>query len=102
MGLGHLEEIVQHLMTHGRAPETPVAVIHAGTTPTQTVVQGTLQDIAAGARGIPAPATIVIGQVVNLRQHLAWFTPETSDACVPSMVFAATMPLPVEPTPAEV
>jgi uroporphyrin-III C-methyltransferase len=71
MGLGHLAEITQQLMRHGRAPDTPVAVIHAGTLHTQTVVQGTLLDIAGRARGMQPPATIVIGHVVNLRQLLS-------------------------------
>jgi uroporphyrin-III C-methyltransferase len=71
MGLGHLADIAQQIMRHGRAPDTPVAVIHAGTTCAQTVVQGTLQDIARRARGMQPPTTIVIGHVVNLRQLLA-------------------------------
>ena len=79
MGLEHLAEIVQQLMRHGRAPDTPVAVIYAGTTCAQTVIQGTLQDIARRARGMQPPATIVIGHVVNLRQLLStpppWLSP---------------------------
>jgi uroporphyrin-III C-methyltransferase len=71
MGLGHLAEIAQQLMMHGRAPDTPVAVVQAGTTCAQTVVQGTLRDIARRARGMQPPATIIIGYVVNLRQLLS-------------------------------
>ncbi len=75
MGVSHFPEIVRQLLAHGRAPGTPAAVIHAGTTPEQTVVEGTLNDIVEKARGIRPPATIVIGDVVGLRKHLAWFDP---------------------------
>jgi uroporphyrin-III C-methyltransferase len=78
MGLGHLAEITQRLMMHGRAPDTPVAVVQAGTTCAQTVVQGTLRDIARRARGMQPPATIIIGHVVNLRQLLSTRRPWSS------------------------
>ena len=62
---------------HANAPpsETPAAVIHWGTTASQIVVEGTLTDIAEKAKGIPPPAIIVVGQIVNLRQQLTWFDP---------------------------
>src|ERR1041385_607690 len=41
MGVRHLPEIVEQLVTHGRAPETPAAVIEWGTTTAQVVVRGT-------------------------------------------------------------
>jgi uroporphyrin-III C-methyltransferase len=73
MGVSHLPEIARRLAALGRAPETPAAVIGWGTTGQQTVVTGTLADIAERAAGIPAPATIVIGEVVALREQLDWF-----------------------------
>jgi uroporphyrin-III C-methyltransferase len=75
MGISRLAEIVKQLVAHGHAPETPVAVISAGTTAEQTVVEGTLMDIAEKARESKSPATIVVGDVVRLREHLAWFDP---------------------------
>ncbi len=75
MGVHNLPEYARQLMKHGRSPETPVAVICLGTTPEQIVIQGTLADIAEKAREIQAPATIVIGPVVELRQQLDWFDP---------------------------
>jgi uroporphyrin-III C-methyltransferase len=79
MGLARLTEITDLLQRHGRAPETPAAVISRGTLPDERVVVGTLADIAARAAeaGLAAPATVVIGEVVRLREQLA---PEALDA----------------------
>jgi uroporphyrin-III C-methyltransferase len=94
MGLGHLAEITQQLMRHGRAPDTPVAVIQAGTTSAQTVVQGTLLDIARHVRGMQPPATIVIGHVVNLRQLLSTQPPWLSQTDMSAQsAYAATIAL---------
>ena len=75
MGIGNLEAITEQLIMHGRAPETPAAVIHRGTVPGQRSVVGTIQDIASIAKreGITPPGIIVIGEVVRLRQELSWF-----------------------------
>lgn len=75
MGVGNLEKIALRLMEHGRAPETPVAVIRKGTVPEQRTVTGSLRDIAqiAEREKIRAPAVIVVGGVVRLRKELNWF-----------------------------
>jgi uroporphyrinogen III methyltransferase / synthase len=75
MGVGNLEKIALRLMEHGRAPETPVAVIRKGTVPEQRTVTGSLSDIAqiAEQEKIKAPAVIVVGDVVRLRSELNWF-----------------------------
>jgi uroporphyrin-III C-methyltransferase len=75
MGVRHLPHITAQLIAHGHAPETPAAVIGSGTTATQRVVVGDLADIAQLAADVPAPATVVIGEVVRLRQQLDWFQP---------------------------
>ena len=75
MGVRNLDHIASQLMTCGRAPATPVAVIRWGTTSEQQTVTGTLAtigDIAATA-GISPPAIIVVGEVAHLRQELNWF-----------------------------
>ncbi|HLF25043.1 MAG TPA: uroporphyrinogen-III C-methyltransferase [Anaerolineae bacterium] len=79
MGVAHLPEIVSQLIAHGRSPETPVAVIQRGTTSAQRVVEGTLADIVERAREVEPPATIVIGEVVRLRQKLDWFDPTRAE-----------------------
>ncbi|HYA02261.1 MAG TPA: uroporphyrinogen-III C-methyltransferase [Syntrophobacteria bacterium] len=75
MGVRHLDHIASQLMTCGRAPETPVAVIRWGTTPEQQTVTGTLATIGdiAATVGISPPAIIVVGEVAALRQELNWF-----------------------------
>ncbi|HJV64584.1 MAG TPA: uroporphyrinogen-III C-methyltransferase [Geomonas sp.] len=75
MGVKNLPNIAQNLIAHGRAPETPVALIRWGTRPEQEVLIGTLADIAEKARqaAFKAPAITVVGEVVNLRETLRWF-----------------------------
>ena len=72
MGLARLPEIAAALLFHGREPETPVAVIAQGTLPGERTVVGTLGTIAGDAAraGLRSPATIVIGEVVRLRERL--------------------------------
>lgn len=73
MGTRNLAAIASKLMAHGRAPETPIAVIRWGTSPQQQVVTGTLQDIARRSAGLQPPTVIVVGEVVKLREQLNWF-----------------------------
>jgi uroporphyrin-III C-methyltransferase len=75
MGVTHLREIVADLIAAGRSIETPAAVIRWGTYEGQLTVTGTLGTIAADAlnAGMRAPAVIVVGEVVKLRERLKWF-----------------------------
>jgi uroporphyrinogen III methyltransferase/synthase len=75
MGIKNLPLIAGKLQDNGMAPDTPVAVIRWGTTTRQKTVTGTLATIVAIAReaGMKAPAIIVIGKVVALRERLQWF-----------------------------
>jgi len=75
MGIKNLSLIAANMMAHGRAPETPVALIHWGTCPDQQVLVGTLADIAEKAQkaSFKAPAVTVVGDVVTLRDRLRWF-----------------------------
>ena len=72
MGLARLSEIAGLLQLHGRAAETPAAVISRGSLPDERVVVGTLGDIGrlAAEAGLAAPATLVVGEVVRLRARL--------------------------------
>ena len=76
MGVRHLAEITRELIERGRDPHTPAAVIQDGATPAQVVVEGSLADIAGRAWQIKPPAITVIGEVVKLRQEIAWFRSE--------------------------
>src|SRR6476661_1870155 len=46
MGIKNLAGIARHLVTNGRPPEEPVAVVQRGTLPGQRAVDGTLSNIA--------------------------------------------------------
>lgn len=75
MGITHLRRNMALLVAHGRPPQTPVALVRWGTTPRQQVLTGTLADIAdrAEAAGFKPPALTIVGEVVRLRDQLAWF-----------------------------
>jgi len=75
MGMKNLQRIVDNLVSHGRSPETPVALIQWGTRTDQRVVTGTLSDIVPKVKEakLGPPAIIVVGEVVRLRQKLNWF-----------------------------
>lgn len=73
MGTIQSAELTEKLLQHGRAPDTPVAVISHGTLPTQQVFSGCLKDLPALASQAPAPALIVIGETVALHEKLQWF-----------------------------
>jgi uroporphyrinogen III methyltransferase/synthase len=75
MGLGRLRDDLATLVAHGRAADTPAAVIALGTHPEQVVVTatvGTLADAVDAAKP-PSPALVVVGDVVSLRARLAWW-----------------------------
>jgi uroporphyrinogen III methyltransferase/synthase len=75
MGVKNLPNIVAELVANGRSPQTPVALVRWGTTPEQVTVSGRLEDIVAKVKraGLKAPAIIVVGEVVGLREKLKWF-----------------------------
>lgn len=72
MGLHNLAPIVAQLIAHGRAPQTPVAVVQEGTTERQRVVVASLADIVEKSAALKAPALIVVGEVVRLQDKLNW------------------------------
>jgi uroporphyrinogen III methyltransferase / synthase len=75
MGLKRLRELTDTLVARGMPSETPIAIVHRGTTGGQQAVEGTLANIAdiAGKAKISAPAITIIGDVVKLRKKLNWF-----------------------------
>lgn len=75
MGLSTLPHIVEQLIAGGRSVSTPIAVIQDGTTPRQRAVTGTLATIVTQVQDadLHSPVTIVVGEVVHLRESLAWF-----------------------------
>ena len=75
MGMDNLDEWTRSLITNGLPKETPVAMIHRGTTGRQKSVAGTLATIArlAAQEKIGPPAITILGEVVTLRSKLNWF-----------------------------
>lgn len=75
MGIKNLPQIVAQLTAYGKSPRTPAAVIRWGTMADQKTLIGTLGNIAdqVVAGDFHPPAVIVVGEVVKLREQLAWF-----------------------------
>lgn len=75
MGLGNLPHITRELIAGGKAPDTPAAVIQAGTTARQRTAAGTLATIGEEVKkaGIHTPAIIIVGEVISLQEQLNWF-----------------------------
>ncbi|HDO1384443.1 TPA: uroporphyrinogen-III C-methyltransferase [Aeromonas veronii] len=73
MGLSSCATIREQLLAHGKAGNTPVALIERGTHPCQRVIRGTLDELPALAVGVESPALIMVGSVVTLADQLAWF-----------------------------
>ncbi len=75
MGVKNLPNIVARLTENSMAEDTPVALVRWGTTTEQVTVSGTLENIVERVRaaGMKAPAIIVVGKVVGLRERLGWF-----------------------------
>lgn len=75
MGVKNLPRICTQLLKHGKASDTPVALVRWGTTPRQVTVCGTLANIVEKAKqaGLKAPAIVIVGDVVQLRPILKWY-----------------------------
>ncbi|GAA5144905.1 bifunctional uroporphyrinogen-III C-methyltransferase/uroporphyrinogen-III synthase [Nocardioides marinquilinus] len=74
-GLEQVGAMASALTAAGRDQQTPVAVTRVGTTTEQQTLCSTLEHVAAdvSASRLTAPAVIVVGEVVNLRETLSWF-----------------------------
>ena len=68
MAVANLSAITAELIRHGRAPQSPVAIISDGSRPTQRAVTTTLESAAAAveSHALRAPAIVVIGDVVSV------------------------------------
>jgi uroporphyrinogen III methyltransferase/synthase len=74
MGIRQLPDIADRLVTAGRDPDEPAAVVERGTHPAQRTVVDTLAGIAARveAEEIRPPAITLVGAVAELRETIAW------------------------------
>ena len=75
MGLIGLPIICDELIKHGRSADTPAALIQQGTTVHQRVFTGTLANLPqlVAEHEVHAPTLVIVGEVVTLRDKLAWF-----------------------------
>lgn len=75
MGIFAIREIVHEIIVRGRAATTPAMAVRWGTRPDQQTVVGTLADLADRIEAVQLkpPATVIIGEVVALREKLNWF-----------------------------
>ena len=75
MGLTTFPEIARELIARGRSPETPAMAVRWATRPDQETLVGTLATLPGliAARGLKPPATIIVGEVVRLREKLDWY-----------------------------
>lgn len=77
MGLQGLDQICAGLIAHGYPKDLPAALIQQGTTRQQKVLAGTLSSLPSivARTEVKAPTLVIVGEVVKLRQKLAWFAP---------------------------
>ncbi|MCP4595245.1 siroheme synthase CysG [Neptuniibacter sp.] len=78
MGLHTLPQLSQKLIEHGKPADTPAAIVSRGTSADQKVLTGTLESLPAlqEKAQLPAPALIIVGEVVELHENLCWFGEE--------------------------
>jgi uroporphyrinogen III methyltransferase/synthase len=75
MGISQFDEIARRIIAGGRAATTPAMAVRWGTRPDQEVIAGTLDSLPRliHEHSLKPPATIVIGDVVLLRDKLSWY-----------------------------
>jgi uroporphyrin-III C-methyltransferase len=72
MALAHADEIAAKLIDAGRAANEPAAIVSDATFDKQDVRVTTLGELGARAKESSAPAILVIGENVRLREGLDW------------------------------
>ena len=76
MGVRNLEQNMKRLVKAGKPKSTPASIITWGTYPAQVTVTGTVGDIAKKVKrrkDVGAPAILVVGEVVSLRDIANWY-----------------------------
>ncbi|WP_415904277.1 siroheme synthase CysG [Neptuniibacter sp. QD48_55] len=78
MGLHTLPQLAAKMIEHGKPASTPAAIISRGTSADQKVLTGTLETLPQlqEEAQLPAPALIIVGEVVELHENLSWFGEE--------------------------
>jgi len=75
MGLDNVARICASLKAHGRAADTPAALVEKGTTSEQRVYLGDLDSLPGiiAEHEVRAPTLILVGEVVALHHRLGWY-----------------------------
>jgi uroporphyrinogen III methyltransferase/synthase len=75
MGIFSIRAIAREIMAHGRSGDTPAIAVRWGTRPDQVTIAATLATIADRIEDadLKPPATVIIGEVVDLHEKLNWF-----------------------------
>lgn len=75
MGVATLAATARNLIHHGRAPQTPFAIVENGGSPAQRVITGSLDQLRGAAReyAIRSPALLIVGEVAAFAEKLHWF-----------------------------
>jgi len=75
MGLLGVKNLCAKLIEHGRAADTPIALVQKATTRQQKVFVGTLESMPGIVEqsDIQPPTLIIVGEVVELHKKLSWF-----------------------------
>jgi uroporphyrinogen III methyltransferase/synthase len=75
MGLTTFDRIAEELIAKGRSADTPAMAVRWGTRPDQETLVGTLRTLPGmiHEHALKPPATIVVGEVVRLREKLNWY-----------------------------
>ena len=75
MGYTQLRQNIARLIAEGLSPSTPAAAIQWASRFDQRVVEATVGTVAerVAGEGLGPPMTVVIGEVVRLREAMAWF-----------------------------
>jgi uroporphyrinogen III methyltransferase/synthase len=75
MGLTTFPRIARELIARGRTADTPAMAVRWATRADQQTLVGTLATLPdlIAERGMRPPATIVVGEVVRLREKLNWY-----------------------------
>lgn len=76
MGLHNLADICTKLVEAGQSELTPAAIVSKGTSVDQQVLVGDLSTLVQLQKSaqLAAPALIIVGEVVLLREQLQWFS----------------------------
>ncbi|MEC9446452.1 MAG: uroporphyrinogen-III C-methyltransferase [Chloroflexota bacterium] len=79
MGWASLEKILATLQKAGLSATTPAALVQWGTWSNQQTVTGNIDNVLQRGKdaGLTPPVITIIGDVVNLREDLAWFDKRT-------------------------